>query len=133
MTIITGVTRRQVRVRSNFERFAFLFMRLSGVALLILAVGHVLIQHVLNDVHNLTLEVVAATWNSWGWKVYDMFLLAFAFTHGINGLRNVLEDYVHNRQTVKIVNIILAIFVVITLLWAGFAIASFDAAPFLSG
>jgi succinate dehydrogenase / fumarate reductase membrane anchor subunit len=107
-------------------------MRLTGISLIILAVGHVLIQHVLNDVHNLTLEVVAATWNSWGWKVYDMLLLLFAFTHGMNGLRNVLEDYVHNRQTVKVINIILAVFVVISIVWAGYAIASFDAAPFLN-
>ncbi len=132
MTTLSGVTHRKVQVRSNFERFAFLFMRLSGVTLLVLAVGHVLIQHVLNDVHNLTLEVVAATWNSWGWKVYDMLLLIFAFSHGMNGLRNVLEDYIHNAKTVKIVNIVLAVFVVVTIIWAGIAIASFDAAPFIN-
>ncbi len=126
MTTYSGVTHRKVQVQSNFERFAFLFMRLTGIGLIILAVGHVLIQHVLNDVHNLTLEVVAATWNSWGWKAYDMLLLAFAIPHGVNGLRNVLEDYIHNKQTVKVVNIILVIFVVATLIWAGFAIASFD-------
>lgn len=126
MTTLSGVTRRKVQVRSNFERLAFLFMRLSGVALLILAVGHVVIQHILNDVHNLTLEAVAATWDAWGWKVYDMLLLALAIPHGVNGLRNVLEDYIHKAQTVRIINIILAIFVVATLLWAGFAIASFN-------
>ena len=126
MTTYSGVTHRKVQVQSNFERFAFLFMRLTGIGLIILAVGHVLIQHVLNDVHNLTLEVVAATWNSWGWKAYDMLLLAFAIPHGVNGLRNVLEDYIHNKQTVKVVNIILIIFVVATLIWAGFAIVSFN-------
>lgn len=126
MTTYSGITRRKVQVQSNYERWAFLFMRLTGIGLIILAVGHVLIQHVLNDVHNLTLEVVAATWNAWGWKVYDMLLLAFAIPHGVNGLRNVLEDYVHNKQTVKVVNLVLVIFVIATLIWAGFAIASFN-------
>ncbi len=126
MTTYSGVTHRKVQVQSNFERLAFLFMRLTGIGLIILAVGHVLIQHVLSDVHNLTMEVVAATWNSWGWKVYDMLLLAFAIPHGVNGLRNILEDYIHNKQTVKVVNIILVIFIVATLIWAGFAIASFN-------
>lgn len=126
MTTYSGVTHRKVQVQSNFERFAFLFMRLTGIGLIVLAVGHVLIQHVLNDVHNLTLEVVAATWNAWGWKVYDMLLLAFAIPHGVNGLRNILEDYAHNEQTMKVMNTILAIFVLVTLIWAGFAIASFN-------
>ena len=51
-------TTRHIQPRTNLERRAFLFMRLSGVALLLLAVGHMLLQHVLRDVHNLTLQVV---------------------------------------------------------------------------
>jgi succinate dehydrogenase / fumarate reductase membrane anchor subunit len=128
---VTGVTHRKVQVQSNLERYAFLFMRVSGVALLILAVGHMMIQHVLNSSSNLTIQFVAQQWNSWGWRAFDMLLLAFAYTHGINGLRNVLEDYVHNRQTVKIINTFLAVFAVITILWAGYAIFSFDSAPFV--
>ncbi len=128
---VTGVTHRKVQVQSNLERWAFLFMRVSGIALLVLAVGHMMIQHVLNSSSNLTIMFVAERWNLWGWKVFDMLLLAFAYMHGMNGLRNVLEDYIHNRRTVKIINTILAVFAVITILWAGFAIASFDSAPFL--
>ena len=128
---VTGVTHRKVQVQSNLERWAFLFMRVSGIALLVLAVGHMMIQHVLNSSSNLTIMFVAERWNLWGWKVFDMLLLAFAYMHGMNGFRNVLEDYIHNRQTVKIVNTILIVFAVITILWAGFAIASFDSAPFL--
>ena len=107
----TTITRRKVQVQSNFERTAFMFMRLSGLALLIL-VGHMLFQHVLNSSTNLTIMFVAEQWNSWGWKVFDMLLLAFTVTHGVNGFRNVLEDYVHNRTAVKWINILLLIFVV---------------------
>lgn len=128
---VTGVTHRKVQVQSNLERWAFLFMRVSGIALLVLAVGHMMIQHVLNSSSNLTIMFVAERWNLWGWKVFDMLLLAFAYMHGMNGLRNVLEDYIHNRRTVKIINTILVVFAAITILWAGFAIASFDSAPFL--
>ncbi|MBP6472260.1 MAG: succinate dehydrogenase [Chloroflexi bacterium] len=128
---VSGVTHRKVQVQSNLERWAFLFMRVSGIALLVLAVGHMMIQHVLNSSSNLTIMFVAERWNLWGWKVFDMLLLAFAYMHGMNGLRNVLEDYIHNRRTVKIINTILVVFAAITILWAGFAIASFDSAPFL--
>lgn len=128
----TGITRRKVEVQSNFERTAFVFMRLSGIALLLLAVGHMLLQHVLNSSTNLTIVFVAEQWNSWGWKVFDILLLAFTVTHGINGFRNVLEDYIHNRSLMKLINIVLLLFVVATILWAGYAIINFDATPFLN-
>ncbi|MBE2198550.1 MAG: succinate dehydrogenase [Anaerolinea sp.] len=131
MTTVSGITHRKVQVRSNLERYGFMFMRLSGISLLVLAVGHMVIQHVLNSVHNLTLEFVALQWQSWGWKAYDMLLLAFAISHGVNGLRNVLGDYIHNDKTMKFITYFLAAFVVITIIWAGVAIASFDAGKVL--
>jgi succinate dehydrogenase / fumarate reductase membrane anchor subunit len=131
MTTVVGtakhkVTIRQVRVQANMERYAYLFMRMSGVALLVLAVGHMLIQHVLNSSGNLTLIFVAEQWNSWGWKAYDMLLLVFAVVHGLNGLRNVLEDYIHNPTTTLWITRILIIFAILTIIWAGIGIASFD-------
>ena len=120
------ITRRKVQIKFNFERYAYLFMRMSGLALLILAVGHMMIQHVLNSSGNLTLIFVAEQWNSWGWKAYDVFLLLFAIPHGVNGLRNILEDYIHNPGLMKTINIILAIFVVATVIWAAIGISLFD-------
>lgn len=125
-TATPTLTHRKVKVKFNFERYAYLFMRMSGLALLILAVGHMMIQHVLNSSGNLTLMFVAEQWNSWGWKAYDIFLLLFAIPHGVNGLRNVLEDYIHNPGVMKTINIILAIFVVATVIWAAIGISLFD-------
>lgn len=126
------ITRRSVRVQSNFERNAFMFMRVSGIALLVLAVGHMMLQHVLNSSTNLTIQFVAQQWSSWGWKVFDLLLLVFAMTHGINGFRNVLEDYVHDRSAVRWINVVLLVFLVATILWAGYAIWQFDATPFFN-
>lgn len=120
------VTTRSVRVKANLERTAYLFMRLSGIGLLFLAVGHVTIQLVLNNVHNLTLQFVANQWDDWGWKAYDMLLLFFALSHGLNGLRNILEDYIHNRSVIRVINILLLIFLIVTILWSGNAIFRFD-------
>ena len=119
-------TTRYVKPRSNFERYAFLFMRLSGIALLLLAVGHMLLQHVLRDVHDLTLQVVQDVWRSWGWRAYDLLLLAFAITHGFNGLRQVLEDYIHDSKKVRIVGRLVLVFVIITIIWSAVAIFSFN-------
>lgn len=117
---------RAVVLKANFERTAYFFMRMSGISLLFLAVGHVFIQLILNDVHNLTLVFVQQQWDSWGWKVYDMFLLFFALTHGLNGLRNVLGDYIHNPQTMRAISTGLLVFLIVTLIVAGFGIAAFD-------
>jgi len=118
---------KTITTKQNFERYAYLFMRLSGIALLFLAVGHVLIQLILNDVHNLTLEFVAEQWSSWGWRAYDSQLLILAVPHGDNGMRNILEDYIHNERLMQIISYVLAVFVVITVLWALFAIMTFQA------
>lgn len=121
-----GTTRHPKQYKSNFERYAFTFMRLSGVALLLLAVGHMLLQHVFRDVHALNLTVVADIWRSWGWRIYDLLLLAFAVTHGLNGFRNILEDYIHNPKQVRSINTALTIFLIITIIWSAIAIFSFQ-------
>lgn len=119
-------TTRRIKPRSNLERYAFLFMRLSGVLLLLLAVGHMLLQHVFRDVHDLTLQVVADVWRSWGWRAYDLLLLIFAITHGFNGLRQVLEDYIHSPKTIKIVNRAIVVLIIATIIWSAIAIFSFN-------
>lgn len=127
----TALTTRiaDLEQRSLLERYGYLFMRLSGVALIFLAIGHMMIQHVLNEVHTLTLEFVRQQWSSWGWRTYDLLLLTFAITHGFNGLRVVLEDYVHNPGRVRVLRWVLVIFMIITIVWSAIAIITFDASP----
>lgn len=119
-------TTRHIKRQTSFERRAFLFMRLSGILLLLLAVGHMLLQHVLRDVHNLTLQTVQEIWRSWGWRAYDLLLLIFAIAHGFNGLRQVLEDYIHNPRHVKTVQRVLAVVIILTIIWSAVAIFSFN-------
>jgi succinate dehydrogenase hydrophobic anchor subunit len=89
-----------------------------------------LLQHVFNSSGNLTIQFVANQWNSWGWKAYDMLLLIFAITHGFNGLRGILEDYIHNDATMLWIKRFLLVFCIITIIWAGFAISTFDPSKF---
>jgi succinate dehydrogenase / fumarate reductase membrane anchor subunit len=130
MTTVTAnperASTRHYDTRANLERYGFLFLRLSGVALLLLAVGHMLLQHIFNDVHALTLEFVRQQWSSWGWRVYDLGLLIFAVIHGFVGLRQVLHDYIHNSGTIRVVSWIIAIFTVVTVLWSAVAILTFN-------
>lgn len=125
---MTSINVKQVTTKESFERYAYMFMRFSGLALLFLAVGHVMIQLVLNDVHNLSLQFVADQWKNWGWRVYDSLLLILAVPHGYNGLRNILEDYIHNESLMRVISYALGAFVIATVIWSLIAIATFDAA-----
>jgi succinate dehydrogenase / fumarate reductase, membrane anchor subunit len=93
--------------RDTWGTVSYLFMRFSGLLLIILVLGHFIIQHVINDVHNLDINFVAARWSTLGWRVYDAFLLALGLIHGLNGTRIVVDDYVHPRLWNRIVKILI--------------------------
>jgi succinate dehydrogenase / fumarate reductase membrane anchor subunit len=83
------------RPAGGFELWSWLFMRISGLVLLILAVGHILIMHVLDEgVDRVDFGFVAARWGSPFWRTWDWALLVLALIHGINGLRVIVQDYV---------------------------------------
>lgn len=89
-------THRRGRVpRGNFELYSWLFMRVSGLLLLVIAVFHLFYMHFVIGVDNIDFMVVAERWTNPLWKVFDFFLLLFALTHGMNGLRYIVDDYVH--------------------------------------
>ena len=83
------------RPAGGFELWSWLFMRISGLVLLLLAVGHVLIMHVWDaGVDRVDFGFVAARWGSPFWRTWDWALLVLALIHGINGLRIIVQDYV---------------------------------------
>ena len=84
---------RPAPTNSGFELFAWFFMRVSGVVLLFLAVGHLLIMHVIHNIDTLSYAFVAQRWATPFWRTYDGIMLVLAMTHGMNGLRVILDDY----------------------------------------
>jgi succinate dehydrogenase / fumarate reductase membrane anchor subunit len=89
---------------------AWTLMRLSAILLVPLVWTHVVIQDMLVGVHQINLDYVAMRWASLGWRIYDAALLCFAFAHGTNGLRQVLEDYFHGRRTRRVLRALLFLF-----------------------
>ena len=79
----------------GFELWSWLFMRVSGIILLVLAVGHVIIMHLpAGGVSRINFGFVATRWQSPFWRTWDWALLVLALIHGINGLRVIILDYV---------------------------------------
>ncbi|HEY8425386.1 MAG TPA: hypothetical protein VIK73_05145 [Limnochordales bacterium] len=85
----------------SLELYSWLFMRLSGLLLVFLALGHLAIMHVIHSVEEIDYDFVAARLaGPLGtlWRTYDLLLLALALLHGLNGLRVVIDDYVHTPR-----------------------------------
>ncbi len=93
----TGIPRRVGREppRKGAEFWWWVFMRISGLILLVLAVGHVLIMHVFGEgVDRVNFAFVQLRWQSPFWRTWDWLMLVLALTHGVNGLRVITLDYV---------------------------------------
>ena len=87
--------RRRELPGTRFELWAWLFMRLSGILLLFLTVGHVLIMHVMETgVDRVNFEFVVERWQSPFWRTWDWMMLTLALLHGVNGVRVIIQDYV---------------------------------------
>ena len=100
-TIYTNPSRaaRPLPEASGRERFWWYFMRLSGLALVFLALGHMLIMHVLVELTGgeINFAFVQSRWGTPFWRIYDFLLLVLAFVHGANGTRVVIGDWIANR------------------------------------
>jgi succinate dehydrogenase / fumarate reductase membrane anchor subunit len=98
MGLYTSSLRRRSRPTGRFEVFAWFFMRVSGVVLLFIAVFHLLWMHLVVGLENIDFDTIVGRWTGpLGpfWRMFDLALLLFAMLHGTNGLRWVIDDYVH--------------------------------------
>jgi succinate dehydrogenase / fumarate reductase cytochrome b subunit len=119
-SLIPGSNTSKKGKTSAYDRFMWTFMRVSGVIIIPLVFGHLAMVHVIQGVFDITtkgmvpvgttlgpnvtgtaVEFVSLRWNTmfagvFIWRVYDVCLLVLAVIHGFNGLRYVINDYVHN-------------------------------------
>ncbi len=122
------------RVPTNREVWWWFFMRVSGVLLVFLVLGHMAIMHVFGGgVERLNFNFVAARWDGVFWRTYDLLLLVLAMLHGANGARNVIDDHIsHDWFRVAIKGALYAltfIFLALGIL----VIVTFDAAQMPGG
>ncbi|MDI3340410.1 MAG: succinate dehydrogenase hydrophobic membrane anchor subunit [Sphaerobacter sp.] len=81
----------------NFELYSWYFFRISGLLLILLAITHVVIMHVVNTVDEIDFDFVADRWSSPFWRSFDWLMLVLALLHGLNGARIAIDDYVRPR------------------------------------
>ncbi len=111
----------------NFEKYAWLFMRFSGAALVVLALGHLFVMLVWDDgVYRIDFNYVAQRWHSPIWQVWDLLLLWLAQLHGGNGLRTIIDDYSRKQSTRVVLNTLLAVSMIFTLVLGSYVLLTFD-------
>jgi succinate dehydrogenase / fumarate reductase membrane anchor subunit len=113
---------------SSRERLWWYFMRLSGLALVLLVLGHMLIMHVLVELTGSEIDFafVQSRWGTPFWRIYDLLMLVLAFVHGANGARIVVSDYVTHRTARSLIIGILLVVSAIWLLLGTLVILLFD-------
>jgi len=120
-------TRTPRATRGNFELWGWLFMRLSGVVLVVLVIGHLLIQLVLDGgVTKVGFAFVAGRWASPFWQGWDLVMLWLAMLHGGNGLRTVINDYAEQPNTRFWLKTLLVTAVAFTIVLGSLVIFTFD-------
>jgi succinate dehydrogenase / fumarate reductase, membrane anchor subunit len=88
------------RRRSNFELNSWLFMRGSGLLLLVLVFGHLFVNLMTGDgISQIDFAFVAGKWANPFWQVWDLAMLWLAMVHGGNGLRTIINDYATRANT----------------------------------
>lgn len=100
----------------NLEYLMFVFTRLSGLAMFILAIVGVVTALIMgartqmdlgtlmrwtffqnpNHVLDSNIPDVTAGWANGFWQIMEMLVIFLAATHGFNGLRVILDDYIHS-------------------------------------
>jgi len=113
------------RRRRSFETWSWFFMRLSGLALVFLALIHFTITHIANDVVTTNHAFVAERWDNPAWRLFDWSLLALALGHGLTGLRRIIDDYVHRPRMRRLAMVALLGVSGTLFAWGTFTIVSF--------
>jgi len=81
----------------NFELWSWLFMRVSGIILLLMVLLHFAIMHVTTPPEDVNYAWVAGRYATSGWRIYDIVVLFLGLIHGLNGVRVVSDDLIHSR------------------------------------
>ncbi|PVE79722.1 succinate dehydrogenase hydrophobic membrane anchor subunit [Microbacterium testaceum] len=84
---------------SNLEKWGWIYMRASGVLLIVLIFGHLFVNLMTGDgIHQIDFAFVAGKLASPFWQWWDVLMLWLALIHGANGMRTIVNDYVTNAR-----------------------------------
>ena len=119
----------QIRKKGvNFEKVGWVYMRVSGVLLVVLIFGHLFTNLMVGDgIHALDWGFVAGKLANPFWQWWDILMLWLALIHGANGMRTIIADYTRKDSTKFWLNTLLALSMAFTLVLGTYVLLTFDA------
>jgi succinate dehydrogenase / fumarate reductase membrane anchor subunit len=82
-----------VAAQSRSSIVDYVLLRVTGLMLSVLVVGHFAVTHFIADVADEGSAFVARRLSSWLWIAWDATMLGAALAHGYAGVRVALADY----------------------------------------
>jgi len=116
------------RPASNLELYSWFYMRISAIIMILLVGFHLFYMHVILGVDAIDFDIISGRWESPFWRLYDLFMLLFAWLHCANGVRIILDDYIHHQGWRVIVKSILYIAVFVLLVLGAYVVLTFKPA-----
>ncbi len=130
-TTIESPRSQRIRRRGiNWEKWGWIYMRVSGVVLVVLIFGHLFVNLMIGDgVKALDFAFVGGKLSDPFWQWWDTALLWLALIHGSNGMRTIINDYTHNRMVNLTLKGALGLSTVVLLVLGTLVIFTFDPCP----
>jgi succinate dehydrogenase / fumarate reductase membrane anchor subunit len=120
----------RLTTRGNTELYGWVFMRASGVLLLVLIFGHLFVNLVAGEgVKAIDFGFVAGKWASPFWQVWDLLMLWLAMIHGTNGVRTIINDYAERDGTRLVLKGLLYLAFAVVVILGTLVIFTFDPCP----
>ncbi len=116
--------------RVNWEKWGWIYMRVSGVILVVLIFGHLFVNLVAGEgVNAIDFAFVAGKLADPFWIVWDTLLLWLALIHGSNGIRTIINDYANNAIVRRILLGAVLVSTIVLLTLGTLVIYTFDPCP----
>jgi succinate dehydrogenase / fumarate reductase membrane anchor subunit len=121
---------RVARKSPNLEKWGWIYMRVSGVVLVVLIFGHLFVNLVAGEgVSAIDFAFVAGKWADPFYVVWDTLLLWLALIHGANGMRTIINDYAYRPLVRRLLQLALLGSTVVLLILGTLVIYTFDPCP----
>ena len=114
----------------NLEKWGWIYMRVSGVLLVVLIFGHLIVNLVMGEgVKQIDFAFVAGKLATPFWQWWDVVMLWLALIHGVNGMRTIVNDYVLHGGTRRVLIWALWLVAAILIILGTLVVFTFDPCP----
>ncbi|MFD1720900.1 succinate dehydrogenase hydrophobic membrane anchor subunit [Amnibacterium endophyticum] len=116
--------------RFNVEKWGWIYMRVSGVVLVVLIFGHLFVNLISGDgVKQIDFAFIAGKYATPFWQVWDVLMLWLALIHGANGMRTITNDYVVAPAANRLLKGAIAVAAALLIVLGTMVVFTFDPCP----